>query len=270
MPFVSSPTSGDKKKPQAYEDGFTDDLDAFSETLRKPMISNLTRRDILSGALAAFDEGRPENLQMILSTYANDRKRKNPSETLCRLAAETLEQVIKRNAAPAITKQLLQDIPIEERRGCLSSLLCDSHQFLAYSVRNKVMILLLDIGIDPAHKDAAGAMAKAIGNTRTEEVVALFNQGISFDAVRRHILLNYNSHGDQETDLKKLENYREALTGQRMGPHTPPAVFNRLAALEQEVTDLKAEIAALKAAQQQARKPLRRKKPHKPAAKPKN
>lgn len=246
---VYKDSHGIERKPfDIGKDGTLDELKRAVEEARGKNRSGYHKGaedqwTMYEGAVAAFKEGRPENLQAILQDpdAFSVPERYSMIQTPSRY--KFLEKAIDGAEDPAAAVTLaLAGIPAEERQDMLDDLLCAT---VCYLKNEKLVEGLLGAGADP-QADLSGftglTLARAIEASQTPAVIKrLVDNGADFDDAAFAMMSN-NWGAD---NLAKLNVYKLQLFGTPLsGPAAAEASADD-AELRDVIRDMRAEMKAL-------------------------
>lgn len=233
-----------KKSPQ--EIGLNGTEEEFRAAVRATGYSDkAVRKSLYDGALKAFEEGRPDNLLVMLSEFSDavasalneHRERESVYAVLRSLSAKATD--------PAATvMKLLEKMPGEERQSTLDGALAEA----LYNKRGEnLLTTFIKAGARAEQKDTRGwegaLLIKAAEMQAPVSVLKILHDaGASFEKA----LLTMRIGGESESAIDRLYIYREQVTGEP-APEKQQALDTK--AVLEEIRQLRAEITALKGGQ---------------------
>ncbi len=224
----------------------------------KELFANMPEQraqELQNGAIAAFREGHPENIQTLLAHPDLFPLNIPPQQMLCNLTKNVEDSEDK----AAVILVAIDKIPEEQKQKFLDKTLSDVFTTVEFHGEEPFITALITVGAD-ANAVIAGApgraMAMAVTNGYPQTVIGLLHEnGAKFEDALLRIQTKpfWDKDNRRELAVHKLKTYREAITGE-------PAVQESDVA--KELGQLRAEIAAL-------RDELTRRLPDAPKAAPK-
>ncbi len=193
--------------------GTTTDLDQASSMLFDP--SNPDAGKLLQGAIQAFNEGRPENVQHILTNPQKFRTYRDYYGNNVDVATQTLTTLVTgKDYAVEILTLALAKVPAEAKQDILNQTLV-SHIFNSGKPSETFINTLIEAGADanaPTKDGFKGhVLAFAVEKSKPLPVIELlYKNGASFDDAL--FLMQVKKWKKESMDNLKV--YREKVTGQ--------------------------------------------------------
>ncbi len=236
------------KGPTAFEIGKSGTVEEFTAANKEAFDLKMGARqeELLKGAVSAFLEGNPENVQEMIKNHDSFKIYSWPS-TNKDMATEALFQVTKGSSDPgSIIELALLNVAEDKKQSNLEHRLFNA---IYYGIGDEAFVgNLLKAGA-PANgvssQGFAGYMlAGAISNSRSPAVVeALYKNGASF----KDALFMMQANDFKEETIKRLKVYRENITGEpamiEVTPETMQQLMEMVSDLTKEVKDLKSSAA---------------------------
>lgn len=201
-----------KSKPSYYEIGRYGTPEQFAQLLQNSKANpggyyETDRRDLVDGALRAFHEGRPENIQMVVANpeaVKSQRYHYVVPGVLLKLTEGSSDKL-------AVIIRALEKVPAEDQQKTLNNAL---NEALMYGIGDEPFFAaLLKSGANANVKVggyAGGLLAAAACYKHPVSVIKLLHDnGASFEDA----LHGMHLRGHQTPDIDRLKHYQEKVTG---------------------------------------------------------
>jgi hypothetical protein len=203
-------------------------------------------KELIDGALLAFYQGRPENIQTALSNAKDINDRHHPNlvpAVLCEITKNSSDKIHAVNLA-------LAKVPAQDRQDILNQAL---NEALAHNVGGETFfVALLNAGAE-AKADingAAGLLATAVSAAAPLSFIKLLHDsGASFEDA----LATLHSRGSKTEDIDRLEYYKKQIAAgadetATCSPHMELGMVRVLETLQQiqeQIADLTSQVGRL-------------------------
>ena len=220
----------DVKPPSAFEVGKSGTVEEFTAANKEAfdLQSGARQEELLKGAVSAFLEGNPENVQEILKNPDSFKifcSWPNPNRDM---ATEALFEVTKDSGDPvSIIDLALLNVPEDDKKKRLQNRLYNAIQF---GVGDEPFVENLIKAGAPANAEtdegfAGYILARAIDKSRSPAIIeALYKGGASF---KDALFLMQTKNWNEET-IKRLKVYREKVTGEPAAIEVTPETLQQI------------------------------------------